>query len=350
MDIPKTIHKTQFISECIGRDPLAKLPYISPENSIELDMVHFEGDYFGRWTPGRLKKCILGKSRTCYRRIQLFLLSPRYLSGIFVCLWRDSPHNPKTMCIGCHSIAGKYFEKVFSVSPLSHDFEWQFFPIDIPDIVSCELIHHSSQGCTDMSLIRCVYFVSDIHQEQSIEQAILFEEAEHSTSLILSPEEIPVLSKFVQVGRSCSFYRPPLDLYDKRAAILDIPHSGGQFLGKWRNLFRLINFLLGRSRIVFQELHLKFLFSPNIHGIYVCLWRDSLDSAKKMRCIFHQQSGDMKTIVYTFPKLTHEFEWHWLLADVPNVIQCDIIHVDSIGSTDRSLLRSIRFLSQPFDE
>ncbi|GKT14323.1 hypothetical protein ADUPG1_010465 [Aduncisulcus paluster] len=167
----------RFIGKCIldigiywkNDEVVLEGPYpVGHPDLSEIDGSKAYGDYHCGDDHSDLLKFLRGEWYICfYPNLHLPFISPHYISK-FVVSHHSWPHAIKDFSATFTTSDGKKITKEYQMGEMpSYRYFWQEFPIDVNNVISCDIhVISSLDGKQDMIYLQAIRFVIDKKQEK----------------------------------------------------------------------------------------------------------------------------------------------------------------------------------------
>ncbi|GKT28108.1 Golgin subfamily A member 6-like protein, partial [Aduncisulcus paluster] len=223
--------------------------------------------------------------------------------------------------------------KEYEYAKPSGKFSWQLFPVDLDDIVQCDL---ESLKCWDRSVVESSRLYSIRFLTKDFE--------------FIDQPCIPGECMEIYPGKSldskvlCGLYpvnHPQVVMVDVTEASCRFTNGNGQT--------DLEKFLAGEGGLYFfPSLYLPFTY-PHYFGEFCLLTHNWANGVKRFDATFTDSSG--KRIVKKYEIVDRsEPSWFWISfpVDLPNVVSCEILIQETWGGVyDHNFFGGIRFIDNP---
>ncbi|GKT24221.1 hypothetical protein ADUPG1_012666 [Aduncisulcus paluster] len=249
--------------------------------------------------------------------------SPSPMKGAYICVYKyDSSPSLLFTFTDCD---GKKTRKKYEFTRPKHDYEWHFLPIDLDNVVLCEI---EGKGIWKEKNSRCFFILSLVFlREETSEEPYIRESIEEQWS-----KAPTIKSEFMNSGDASAIPIPrgnaavnnpsfemvkgkndtvSKDSYCKESKEYDQSEKAQEMLK-------------GEGRVKLSHLSIPFPSPSPMKGAYICVdWNDSSPSL-----LFTFTDCDGKKIYkkyeFTRPEPKHSYEWHFLPIDLDNVVLCEI--------------------------
>ncbi|GKT27787.1 hypothetical protein ADUPG1_000181, partial [Aduncisulcus paluster] len=261
-----------------------------------------------------------------------------------------SPHNVQYFCVSYYhegSKSVKEFNAIFTTSSGEkvvkeyeyernlEKFSWQLFPVDLDDIVQCDL---ETLKCWDGSVV----------------------ESSRLYSIRFLTKDFEFIDQPCIPGECMEIYPDGLDskarhgLYPvdhPQVVKVDVPKASCRFTNGYGQS-HLKKFLAGKGCLYFfPSLYIPFT-SPHYIGEFCLLTHNYTNGVKRFDATFTDSSGKRIVKKYEIAK-GRELSWFWISfpVDLSNVVSCEILIQENWGGGYyNNLLGGIRFIDNPEDE
>ncbi|GKT23892.1 hypothetical protein ADUPG1_012569 [Aduncisulcus paluster] len=311
----------QFIHE--GNSSCCPIPRDAPNiKSAELpsikaiDGIEDEGEY--RYDQSSNAQQMMREKRNFghFTHISIPFSSSSPMKGAYICLYDDysSDSPPSHLIFALTSSKGEKTSKKYKF-PEFEGGNWYFLPIDLPDVVLCEITGKGRE--TDFFGIVSLVFIS---REETPEEILVRETKEKlwSEAPVLKPEfvkeggidSIPIsCDNPILIDPSFSMVKCKDDLYCRESKEYD-RSSKAQKMLKGKDVVRL------------SHLSIPFTSPCPMEGAYICVHKRN--SSPQLLFTFTDCDGKKTFKKYEFTRPKDKYEWHFLPIDLDNVVLCEI--------------------------
>ncbi|GKT34754.1 hypothetical protein ADUPG1_008049 [Aduncisulcus paluster] len=228
------------------------------------------------------------------------------MKGAYICLASYSSP-PSHLIFTFASSKGEKTSKKYEF-PEFEDEHWYFLPVDLPDVVLCEITGKGREE--EYFGISSLVFIS---REETPEE-ITFREAREKLWF-----ETPVVKpEFVKEGDEKSVGRGSIPIPRDDPKIVDPSFS----IVKCKDDSVTQKMLKGDDYVWLSHLSIPFPSPSPMKGAYICVYM--WDSSPYLLFTFTDCDGKKIFKKYEFTRPKHEFEWHFLPIDLDNVVLCEI--------------------------
>ncbi|GKT27700.1 hypothetical protein ADUPG1_000136 [Aduncisulcus paluster] len=259
-----------------------------------------------------------------FTHISIPFSSSSPMKGVYICLdGRSYSSPPSHLIFTLTSSKGDKTSKKYEF-PGFEGFHWHFLPVDLPDVVLCEI---TGKGREEewFEIESLVFIRKETPEEIKSREA---REKLWSEAQVVKPE-------FVKVGVIKYGF---VESYDKKSIPIprDDPHlvdpsfsmvkckndSKSKESEKYDQSSEAQRMLKGEDGVCLSHLSIPFPSPSPMKGAYICVSKYS--SSPSLLFTF-TDCDDKKTCKkYEFTRPKHEFEWHFLPIDLDNVVLCEI--------------------------
>ncbi|GKT35405.1 hypothetical protein ADUPG1_008574 [Aduncisulcus paluster] len=240
------------------------------------------------------------------------------MNGAYICLYGDSS-SPSHLIFTLTSSKGEKTSKKYKF-PEVEGFHWHFLPVDLPDIVLCEITGKGREE--EYFEISSLVFISreetpeeiksceareKLWSEAPVVKSVFVKEGDKGSEgkdSIPIPRDDPKL-----VDPSFSMVKCKNDAYSKESGFYDMSS-------------RAQRMLKGKDFVSLSHLSIPFPSPSPMKGAYICVGKDS--SSPSLLFTFSDCDGKKTSKKYEFTKHKHVFQWHFLPIDLDNVVLCEI--------------------------
>ncbi|GKT33013.1 hypothetical protein ADUPG1_007041 [Aduncisulcus paluster] len=254
-----------------------------------------------------------------YTHISIPFSSSSPMKGAYICLYGDywtSP--PSHLIFTLTSSKGDKTSKKYKF-PKFEDYHWYFLPVDLPDVVLCEI---TGKGRFKQYFgIESLVFI----RKETPEEIKACEAREKLWS-----EAPAVKPEFVKEGDGESQGRDSIPIPRDDPKLVDPSFSmvkcKDDSKSKESELYdrssRAQEMLKGEDGVVLSHLSIPFPSPSPMKGVYICV--DNLYSSPSLLFTFTDCDGKKTFKKYEFTQPEHYYEWHFLPIDLDNVVLCEI--------------------------
>ncbi|GKT35939.1 hypothetical protein ADUPG1_008997 [Aduncisulcus paluster] len=318
---PEFVHEGHSSCSPIPRDsPNVMSPEFSTIKAIDGTKEEGDSDHDQRYKALEMMKEELNVGHFTHISIPFPSSSP--MKGAYISLDRFSyqkdNHPPSHLIFTLTSSKGDKTFKKYEF-PKFFDYHWYFLPVDLPDVVLCEI---TGKGRKKRYFgIRSLIFI----REETHEETIAREAKEKLWS------EAPVVKpKFVKAGDRKSNGRDsiPIPRDDPKLvypsfSMVKCKDDSYSKESKWYDRSSQAQIMLkGECDVWLSNLFIPFPSPSPMKGAYICVNKDL--SSPSLLFTFTDCDGKKTFKKYEFTKPKHKYEWHFLPIDLDNVVLCEI--------------------------
>ncbi|GKT36005.1 hypothetical protein ADUPG1_009049 [Aduncisulcus paluster] len=274
-----------------------------------------------------------------FTHISIPFCSSSPMKGAYICLYGDSS-SPSHLIFTLTSSKGDKTSKKYEF-PEFEDVLWYFLPVDLPDVVLCEI---TGKGREEewFSIIYLVF----ISREESPEELKSREAREKLWS------EAPVVkAEFVKEGDEESEGRDSIPILRDDPKLVNPSFSMvkckddafSKESEEYDQSSKAQEMLKGESVVPLSHLSIPFPSPSPMKGAYMCV--DKYDISPSLLFTFTDSDGKKINKKYEFAEPEHWYEWHFLPIDLDNVVLCEI---EGKGKWEEKNSRTFRILSLVF--
>ncbi|GKT35042.1 hypothetical protein ADUPG1_008283, partial [Aduncisulcus paluster] len=251
------------------------------------------------------------KMLKCEGRVELSHLSipfpsPSPMKGAYICVEKDS--SSPSLRFTFTDCDGKKTSKKYEFIRPKHRFEWHFLPIDLDNVVLCEIEGKGMWKRKDSRYfnIHSLVFLRESIEEQWSKAPTIKSEFVNSGDA----SAIPIPRDNAAVNNpSFEMVKGKHDLYCQESKEYDQSEEAQKMLKC-------------EGRVELSHLSIPFPSPSPMKGAYICVEKDS--SSPSLRFTFTDCDGKKTSKKYEFIKPKHLYEWHFLPIDLDNVVLCEI--------------------------
>ncbi|GKT36825.1 hypothetical protein ADUPG1_009723, partial [Aduncisulcus paluster] len=248
-----------------------------------------------------------------FTHISIPFSSSSPMKGAYICLHGDYLP-PSHLIFTLTSSKGEKTSKKYKF-PGFNGFHWYFLPVDLPDVVLCEITGKGRR--TENFGIESFVFIS---REETHEEITSREAREKLWS------EAPVVkSEFVKEGgrKSIPILRDDPKLVDPSFSMVKFKNDVYSKESKWYDQSSNAQAMLkGECDVCLSHLSIPFPSPSPMKGAYICVGKR--DSSPSLLFTFTDCDGKKTSKKYEFTEPKHDYEWHFLPIDLDNVVLCEI--------------------------
>ncbi|GKT24458.1 hypothetical protein ADUPG1_012741 [Aduncisulcus paluster] len=257
----------------------------------------------------------------CFTHISIPFSSSSPMKGAYICLSNNYPSPPSHLIFTLTSSKGDKTAMKYEF-PEFKGFHWYFLPVDLPDVVLCEITGKGREN----EYFRIIYLV--FIREETPEEIKSREAREKLWS------EAPVVKpEFVKEG----------DEESKGRDSIPIPHDDPKLVDPSFSMVKCKNdsvnkeseeydqssdaqkMLKGEDYVYLSHLSVPFIVPCPMKGAYICVHKDF--SSPSLLFTFTDSDGKKINKKYEFTRPKYWYEWHFLPIDLDNVVLCDDIPI-----------------------
>ncbi|GKT16554.1 hypothetical protein ADUPG1_010939 [Aduncisulcus paluster] len=262
------------------------------------------------------------------------------MKGAYICLSGYSGKPPPSQLIFTFtSLKGEKISKLYDF-PEFIGTHWYFLPVDLSDIVLCEITRKGRVKDERFVLSSLIFF-----RDETLEETISREAREKLWS------EAPVVKpKFVKEGN-----------YEAPGRYSPIPRDDPKLLNPLYSMVKCKDdsfckeyedydkslkaqeMLKGKGFTPLSQLFIPFPSPSSMKGAFICVNKHV--SSPSLLFTFTDCDGKKISKKYEFIRLKHSFEWHFLPIDLDDVVLCEI---EGKGMWDQKYSRSFNIYSLVF--
>ncbi|GKT33587.1 hypothetical protein ADUPG1_007442 [Aduncisulcus paluster] len=256
-----------------------------------------------------------------FTHISIPFSSSSPMKGAYICLHSQSWTSPPSHLIfTLTSSKGEKTSKKYEF-PEFKGFYWFFLPVDLSDVVFCEITgkgrNESSGAC--FGILSLFFFRKETHDEILVRKA---REKQWYDAPIIKSEFVKE-ADFKSLGRN-SIPIPrgnPMVIKPSFSRIIGKCEARSKESKEYDQSSNARRMLKGEDYVSLSHLSIPFP-SPNpMKGAYICVDEYSSPS---LLFTFTDCDGKKTSKKYEFTKPKHYYEWHFLPIDLDNVVLCEI--------------------------
>ncbi|GKT30494.1 hypothetical protein ADUPG1_001530, partial [Aduncisulcus paluster] len=237
------------------------------------------------------------------------------MKGAYICLYGNYwMSRPSHLIFTLKSSKGEKTSKKFEF-PGSKGYHWYFLPVDLPDVVLCEIT--GKVRYSRYFRISSLVFISREETPEEI-KAHKAREKLWSETPVVKPEfvkegdrdSIPIPRDNPKlVDPSFSMVNCKNDVYSKESKGYDQSSKAQRMLK-------------GECGVSLSHLSIPFPSPSPMKGAYICVHKNT--SSPSLLFTFTDCDGKKTCKKYEFIQPKHDFEWRFLPIDLSNVVLCEI--------------------------
>ncbi|GKT28233.1 hypothetical protein ADUPG1_000521, partial [Aduncisulcus paluster] len=314
---PEFIHEAGFYCSPIPRDsPNVKSPDITVIKAKNRTKGKGDKEYDQSSAAQKMMKG--ERNRGEFTDISLPFSTSTPIKGAYISLpfSTSTPIKGACICIGGESSSSplpSYL--IFSLTSSKGEKIWFFLPIDLPDVVLCEITGRGRKE--EYFKIESLIFIC---REETPEEIKSREAREKLWS------EAPVVNpEFVKDGGRDSIPIPRNDpkLVDPSFAMIKCKDdSKSKESELYDRSSRAQGMLKGESGVALSHLSIPFPSPSPMKGAYICV--NKYACSPSLLFTFTDCDGKKTFKKYEFTRPKHSYEWHFLPIDLDNVVLCEI--------------------------
>ncbi|GKT13929.1 hypothetical protein ADUPG1_010369, partial [Aduncisulcus paluster] len=323
------IVKPEFVKEgdydSFGRDSKEGGRYSIPipRDDIKLvnssfSMVNCKNDSVSKESGGydrgsQAQRMLKGESDVSLSHLSIPFPSPSPMKGAYICV--DDDYSSPSLLFTFTDCDGKKTFKKYEFTRPKHDYEWHFLPIDLDNVVLCEI---EGKGMWDDKNSRSFYIYS-----------LVFLRGEDLPSLMSSSTDDVIQTvgpEFIHKG-SAGCCPIPRDFPNVKSAafptikaIDGTKEEGDEYYDQSSYAQKMMK---GEYNVGhFTHISIPFSSSSSMKGAYICL-NDEFLLPSHLIFTLTSSKGDKTSKKYQFPEF-YGRHWFFLPVDLPDVVLCEI--------------------------
>ncbi|GKT23121.1 hypothetical protein ADUPG1_012329 [Aduncisulcus paluster] len=236
-----------------------------------------------------------------FTHISIPFSSSSPMKGAYICLTSYYFSPPSHLIFTLTSSKGDKTSKKYEFPGFEGN-HWYFLPVDLPDVVLCEITGKGRYGeCFGIDSL--VFIRKETPEEIKSLVKPEFVKEGHRNSIPI-PYDDPKL-----VDPSFSIVKCKDDSLSKESEEYDLSSDAQEMLK-------------GECSVWLSHLSIPFPLPSPMKGAYVCVSKD--DSSPSLLFTFTDCDGKKINKKYEFTEPEHIFEWHFLPIDLDNIVLCEI--------------------------
>ncbi|GKT37342.1 hypothetical protein ADUPG1_010144, partial [Aduncisulcus paluster] len=269
-----------------------------------------ESEYYDQSSGAQ--KMLKGEDRVSLSHLSIPFPSPSPMKGAYICVDNDSS-SPSLLFTFTDCDGKKTFKKYEFTRP-EHQFEWHFLPIDLDNVVLCEIEgkgRWNKKNSRHFDIPSLVFFREETPEERCIREQW---------------SKAPTIkSEFVNSGDASAIPIPRDNAAVNNPSFEMVKgknYSKSKESEKYDQSEEAQEMLKGEGSVELSHLSIPFPSPSPMKGAYICV--DVVDSSPSLLFTFTDCDGKKTFKKYEFTELKHYHEWHFLPIDLANVVLCEI--------------------------
>ncbi|GKT23470.1 hypothetical protein ADUPG1_012434 [Aduncisulcus paluster] len=258
------------------------------------------------------QKMLKGEDRVSLSHLSVPFPSPSPMKGAYICVDRND--SSPSLFFTFTDCDGKKIFKKYEFTRPKHDFEWHFLPIDLDNVVLCEI---EGKGMWKEKNRRCFAIFSLVFfREETPEDRCIREQWSKAPT---------IKSEFVYSGDASAIPIPRGNAAVNNPSFEMVKgknYSYRKESEKYDQSEEAQKMLKREGEVILSHLSIPFPSPSPMKGAYICVSKDS--SSPSLFFTFTDCDGKKIFKKYEFTRPKHGFEWHFLPIDLCNVILCEI--------------------------
>ncbi|GKT24390.1 hypothetical protein ADUPG1_012714 [Aduncisulcus paluster] len=265
-----------------------------------------------------------GYCRNNFTHISIPFTHSTSIKGIYICLPNSSTSKfPEHLNFTFTSFTGNFQSFKFEFIPSTAN-RWYFLSIDLFDVTLCEIEGESKQEGEESFefSIESLAFV----REETPEETLNRQRTENQLSNMWF-DATPIIPEFKGEGGPRS--SPPIP-FDDLLVInpsFELVKGKNDSMSKESEKYDMSSeaqkMLIGEDDgVILSHLSIPFPALSPMKGAYICVEEDS--SSPSLLFSFTLSNGEKIPKKYEFTQPKHDYEWHFLRIDLPNVVLCEV--------------------------
>ncbi|GKT32888.1 hypothetical protein ADUPG1_006936 [Aduncisulcus paluster] len=250
----------------------------------------------------------------CFTHVSIPFSSSSSIKGAYICLYCYDSASPSHLMFTFTSSNGEQTSKIYEF-PESEEDSWFFLPIDLFDVVLCEITGKGKEE-EDFQINSLVFF-----REETSEEAIVSDE--WNETAVMRP-------KFVMEGDKESCGRKSIPIPRDDPKLVDPSFSmikcKNDSVSKESECYDQSSdaqkMLKGKDDLCLSHLSIPFPSPSPMKGAYIFV--NVFYSSPSLLFTFTDCDGKKTSKKYEFTQPKYKYEWHFLPIDLDNVVLCEI--------------------------
>ncbi|GKT27823.1 hypothetical protein ADUPG1_000209 [Aduncisulcus paluster] len=289
-------------------------------NSYSKELHGYEvTEYDKSWEAQRMLK---GKWDVTLSHLSIPFPSPSPMKGAYICVGKKSymceyTSSPSLLFTFTLSDGTKTSKKYEFKRP-KHDYKWHFLPIDLSNVVLCEIEGKGTwkeKSSRVFNIESLVFIREETYEERTAREV---HERCWAEATISKPEFMnPGNASFIPIPRDDpDIINPSFELVKGK------DDSKGKESEEYDMSSRAQRMLKGEDDVTLSHLSIPFPAPSSIKGAYICV--EENNSSPSLLFTFTLSDGTKTFKKYEFTQPKHDYEWFFLSIDLDNVILCEI--------------------------
>ncbi|GKT23329.1 hypothetical protein ADUPG1_012396 [Aduncisulcus paluster] len=278
------------------------------------DLYSIESEYYDQSEGAQ--EMLKGEGEVILSHLSIPFPSPSPMKGAYICVDKDSS-SPSLLFTFTDSDGKKIYKKYKFIRP-KYDYEWHFLPIDLENIVLCEI---EGKGWDDDDNNRSFWIDALVFfREETLEERCIRESIEDQWS-----KAPAIKSEFVNSGDASAIPIPRDDpavnspSFEMVKGKNDLYSIESEYYDQSEGAQEMLK---GEGEVILSHLSIPFPSPSPMKGAYICVDKDS--SSPSLLFTFTDSDGKKIYKKYKFIRPKYDYEWHFLPIDLENIVLCDI--------------------------
>ncbi|GKT32528.1 hypothetical protein ADUPG1_006664, partial [Aduncisulcus paluster] len=261
----------------------------------------------------KAQEMLRGEGRVELSHLFIPFPSPSPMKGAYSCV--DNRHGSPSLLFTFTLSNGKKISKKYEFTRPEHYYEWHFLPIDLDNVVLCEI---EGKGMWKGKNSRCFEIFSLVFLKRHILLGIVEYIYKGNFECIPIPRDDPTFISpdftAINARKKTEYKSDYQDFDDEREIYVDTSDSAQAIMkGEF-----------GR----FQFSHISIPFKPSSTSIkcaYICLrFHQKFSTSLSLLFTFTSSNGNKISYLYKFDTESEDCGWFELSIGLPDVVSCDI--------------------------
>ncbi|GKT36402.1 hypothetical protein ADUPG1_009374 [Aduncisulcus paluster] len=312
--------KPEFVQEG-GRDSIPIPPdgpkLVDPSFSKvkgKDDAFSKESEYYDQSSDAQ--EMLKGECSVYLSHLSIPFPSPSPMKGAYICV--DEDYSSPSLLFTFTDCDGKKTSKKYEFTRPEHSYEWHFLPIDLDNVVLCEIEGKGMwkmKNCRGFIIPSLVFFREETPEERCIRESIEEQWSKAPT----------IKSEFVNSGNASAIPIPRGNAAVNNPSFEMVKGKHDSYCKESEEYDRsekAQKMLKGEGEVTLSHLSIPFPSPSPMKGAYICV--NEYDSSPSLLFTLTDCDGKKTSKKYEFTKPENDYEWHFLPIDLDNVVLCEI--------------------------
>ncbi|GKT34324.1 hypothetical protein ADUPG1_007694 [Aduncisulcus paluster] len=241
------------------------------------------------------------------------------MKGGYICLYGYISH-PSHLIFTLTSSKGEKTSKKYEF-PQFEDYHWYFLPVDLPDVVLCEITGKGRRK-EHFFKITSLVFISRVETPEEICAREAREKLWYEAPVV-NPKFVKEADEESKGRDSIPIPRDDPHLVNPSFSMVKCKNDAFCKESKWYDRSSQAQIMLKvEGYLWLSHLFIPFPSPSTMKGAYICV--NKLNSSPSLLFTFTDCDGKKTSKKYEFTRPKHYYEWHFLPIDMNNVVLCEI--------------------------